>query len=197
MYSIGKFSKMIGKTTKTLQNWDNSGKLEAKRTITGRRFYTEDDFLLLKGVNKINRINIAYCRVSTKNQKEDLENQKVYINDFCRNAGIPINDFFTDYGSGLNYNREKFNKLMKLVEHGKINNIIIAHRDRFMRFGYEWFESFCLDHGVKILIINDDRLSPEKELVDDIISILHVFSCRLYGLRKYKKAIEQDKEVIK
>ena len=196
MYSVGKFAKLIGKTVRTLQNWDINGKLICKRTPSGRRYYTEEDLLKVIGHKVENKLNIAYCRVSTRNQKDDLENQKIYINDFSRNSGINIDDFFIDYGSGLNYNREKFNKLLELVEHNKIKNIIIAHRDRFMRFGYDWFEHFCMNHGTKILVINDDRLSPEKELVDDIINILHVFSCRLYGLRKYKKTIESDKDIL-
>ena len=75
--------------------------------------------------------------------------------------------------------------------------IIITHKDRFIRFGFDWFEKFLNKFGVKFIIVNNESLSPQEELVQDIISILHVFSCRIYGLRKYKKKIKEDIEVEK
>ena len=76
-----------------------------------------------------------------------------------------------------------------------IKTIIVTHKDRFIRFGYDWFEKFCMK--VNTTIVNNEELSPQEELVQDIVSILHVFSCRLYGLRKYKKQIERDEEIAK
>lgn len=75
--------------------------------------------------------------------------------------------------------------------------MIIAHRDRFIRFGYSWFENFLKSNGVEIVVVNNEALSPEQELINDLISIIHVFSCRIYGLRKYKKQVEEDKEIVK
>jgi putative resolvase len=80
---------------------------------------------------------------------------------------------------------------------GKIDKIIITHKDRFIRFGYSWFERFLGKYNVEILVVNNELLSPQEELVQDIISILHVFSCRIYGLRKYKKKIKEDEEIVK
>ena len=77
----------------------------------------------------------------------------------------------------------------------KIKTIIITHKDRFIRFGYDWFEKFCMKYNTNIVIVNNEELSPQEELVQDIVSILHVFSSRLYGLRKYKKQIKEDKEI--
>ncbi len=82
------------------------------------------------------------------------------------------------------------------MEH-KIKTIIITHKDRFIRFGYDWFEKFCMKYNTNIVIVNNEELSPQEELVQDIVSILHVFSCRLYGLRKYKKQIREDEEIEK
>ena len=79
----------------------------------------------------------------------------------------------------------------------KIKTIIITHKDRFIRFGYDWFEKFCMKFHTTIVIVNNEELSPQEELVQDIVSILHVFSSRLYGLRKYKKQIERDEEIVK
>ena len=98
-------------------------------------------------------------------------------------------------GAITNYTRKEFNNLLSLVENGKIKKIIISHKDRFVRFGFDWFEKFCNNHGATFEIINDERLSPEYELVQDLISIIHVFSCRIYGLRKYKNKIKEDKEI--
>ena len=79
----------------------------------------------------------------------------------------------------------------------KIDSIIVTHKGRFIRFGYDWFERFLGKFNVKIIIVNNEFLSPQEELVQDIISILHVFSCRIYGLRKYKKKIERDEKIVK
>lgn len=79
----------------------------------------------------------------------------------------------------------------------KIDTIVITHKDRFIRFGYEWFEKFLLKFNTKLLVVNNEFLSPQEELVQDIISILHVFSCRIYGLKKYRKKIEEDEEIAK
>ena len=79
----------------------------------------------------------------------------------------------------------------------KIKTIIVTHKDRFIRFGYDWFEKFCTKFNTTIIVVNNEDLSPQEELVQDIVSILHVFSCRLYGLCKYKKQIERDEEIVK
>ena len=192
MYSIGEFAKLINKSVKTLQRWDYSKVLVAHRSPKNRRYYSEEQLLEYKGIKaKDTSCNVVYCRVSNANQKDDLKNQKEFIATFCLNSGIAIDEWYVDIGSGLNYNRKNFNKLLSEVEHGKIKTIIIAHKDRFIRFGYEWFKRFCLNHGCKIAIINDDKLSPESEMVQDLINIIHVFSCRIYGLRNYKNAIKK------
>lgn len=197
MYTIGEFAKLINRTVNCLQKWDREGKLKANRTPTNRRFYTEQQLLEYKGIlSTTDSKNIAYCRISSHGQKDDLKNQKQYISQFCLNAGISIDDWIEDIGSGLNYNRKGFNQILYDVEHGKIKTIIIAHKDRFIRFGFDWFEKFCNNHGCDIKIINDDNLSPQEELVQDLINITHVFSCRIYGLRKYKNQLQKDKELI-
>jgi len=138
---------------------------------------------------------VIYARVSTRNQKDDLQNQVAFLRQFCNARGYIVDQCIEDYGSGLNYNRKKWNQLLDEVMERKIKTIIITHKDRFIRFGYEWFERFCMRFDTSILVVNNEALSPQVELVQDIISILHVFSCRLYGLRKYKKQIEGDEAI--
>lgn len=108
-----------------------------------------------------------------------------------------VDEIFEDIGSGLNYNRKKWNKLIEDCMLGLVKTVIVAHKDRFIRFGYDWFKRFLESNGAEIIVVNNDKSSPEKELVDDLISIIYVFSCRIYGLRKYKKQIEGDEEIAK
>ena len=152
-----------------------------------------------KGINIENdkRQVVIYARVSTRNQKDNLQNQVAFLRQFCNAKGIIIDQCIEDYGSGLNYNRKKWNELLNEVMEQKIKTIIVTHKDRFIRFGYDWFEKFCMKFNTSIVVVNNEELSPQEELVQDIVSILHVFSCRLYGLRKYKKQIERDEKLLK
>lgn len=198
-YKPKDFAEMIGVSVKTLQRWDREGILSANRTPTERRYYTYAQYLEYMGdrINKDERERVIYARVSTRNQKDDLRNQVAFLRQYCNASGIIVDRCIEDYGSGLNYNRIKWNLLLDDVMEGKIKTIYITHKDRFIRFGYDWFEKFCLKYQTDIVVVNNEELSPQEELVQDIVSILHVFSCRLYGLRKYKKQIEGDEEIVK
>ena len=138
-----------------------------------------------------------YTRVSTNGQKDDLKNQIEFLLNFTSSKGIIVDEIIEDIGSGLNYNRRKWNKLIEECMGNKVDSIIVTHKDRFIRFGYDWFERFCAKFNTTIVVVNNESLSPQEELVQDIVSILHVFSCRLYGLRKYKKQIEGDDGLAK
>ena len=198
-YKPKDFAELLGVSVKTLQRWDRDGILKANRTPTDRRYYTYDQYLQFKGIQTENDIRdiVIYARVSTRNQKDDLQNQVEFLKQFCNAKGIIVNQCIEDFGSGLNYNRKKWNKLLDEVMENKIKTIVISNKDRFIRFGYDWFEKFCEKFNTKIIIVNNETLSPNEELVQDIISILHVFSCRLYGLRKYKNQIKEDEEIAK
>jgi predicted site-specific integrase-resolvase len=188
-YSPREFGSLIGRTTKTLQRWDRKDILKAHRSITGRRYYTHDQYAQVTGQKAKKRQLVTYCRVSSSSQKKDLISQKNAVESFCWAAGKIVDEKFEDIGSGLNYKRKHFVQLMEMVERGEVSEIIVAHKDRLVRFGFEWFEKFCNDHGVSILVMNAESLSPEQEMTQDLLSIIHCFSSRLYGLRKYKKKI--------
>lgn len=197
-YKPHEFAEMIGVSVKTLQRWDNEGKLKAFRTPTDRRYYTHKQYVDYAGdSNTKHGKTVIYTRVSTANQKDDMANQVEYLKQFANARGIIVDEVFEDIGSGLNYNRKKWNKLIEDCMLGLIKTVIVAHKDRFIRFGYDWFERFLKSNGVEIIVVNNDNASPEQELVNDLISIIHVFSCRIYGLRKYKKQIEGDEEIAK
>ena len=198
-YKPKDFAELLGVSVKTLQRWDREGILKANRTPTDRRDYTYVQYLQFKGMNTRtdNRQIVIYARVSIRNQKDDLNNQVDFLRQFCNAKGFIVGQCIEDFGSGLNYNRKKWNKLLEEVMEQKIKTIVITHKDRFVRFGYDWFEKFCLKFNTTIIVVNNEELSPQEELVQDIVSILHVFSCRLYGLRKYKKQIKEDEEIAK
>ena len=198
-YRLNEFAELLGVSVKTLQRWDREGILKAHRTPTNRRYYTYDQYLQFKGQSDESdrRDTVIYARVSSRWQKDDLKNQVEFLKTFCNARGMIVNQCIEDYGSGLNYNRKKWNELLTQVMEGKIQTIVVTHKDRFIRFGFDWFESFCRRFETSILVVNNEELSPQEELVDDIVSILHVFSCRLYGLRKYKRLIKEDDEIAK
>ena len=193
MYNITQFAKLLNYSVKSLQKWDRDGILKPQtRTKTNRRLYSHDQLLQFTNSNILKkRKNIIYCRVSSSNQKNDLKSQKDFLIDFTRNIGLSIDDTYTDIGSGMNFKRKNFLKLLEEVQNNEIESVTIAHKDRLCRFGYELIEHIFNKYNVKINLINDDRLSPEQELCQDLTSILHVFSSRLYGLRKYKNKIKK------
>lgn len=197
IYKPKEMAKKLNVTVRTLQRWDRIGKLPAKRSPTNRRYYTDDQLLQFLGKPQDNRKTVAYARVSTYGQKDDLRDQVAFIRQYANGKGIILDETITDIGSGLNYNRKKWNQLIHDVEKGKIKTIFITYKDRFIRFGFDWFERFCNEHDTKIVVLNNPDTSPDQELVDDVINIIHVFSCRLYGLRKYKNKIKHDKSLMK
>jgi predicted site-specific integrase-resolvase len=198
MYKPQEFAEMIGVSVKTLQRWDTSGKLKSNRSPTDRRYYTHKQYVDYTGESQTKHgKTIIYTRVSTTNQKDDLNNQIEFLKQYANAKGMIVDEIFEDIGSGLNYNRKKWNKLIDDCMQGEIKTILVAHKDRFIRFGYEWFEKFLKLNGVEIIVVNNEKLSPQEELVNDLISVIHVFSCKIYGLRKYKKRIKEDDEIVK
>ena len=189
-------AKRLGVSVRTLQRWDNEGKLVARRNPYNMRYYTEEQYNeYVKGSIQKQRKHIAYARVSNAGQKDDLKNQITFLRDFANGKGIILDDVITDIGSGLNYKRNNWNKLIAEVMNGDISVIYITFKDRFVRFGYDWFEQLCKKNNTEIVVLNNPDLSPQQELVEDLVSIIHVFSCRIYGLRKYKKQIAGDTDV--
>jgi putative resolvase len=191
-YAPKEFGKLIGRTTNTLQKWDREGKLTAHRSpTTNRRYYTHDQYLHYRGlVAQEQGLTIVYSRVSAVAQKPDLVNQINALEAYCKQHSIKVDEWMSDLGSGLDYKRKQFNRLMEMIELGQVRRLLIAHRDRLVRFGYEYFEAFCQRHHTEIVVINGENLSPEQELVRDLIAIVTVFSARLHGLRSYRKVLK-------
>lgn len=117
--------------------------------------------------------------------------------NFVNSNGIIPDELISEVGSGLNYKRKKWNQLLVEVEEREIDKIYVTYKDQFVRFGFDWFQQFCERHGTEIVVLNNPKTSPETELVNDLISIIHVFSCRIYGLRRYNKELKDDQNLRK
>lgn len=194
-YKVGEFAEKIGVSVSTLQRWDRTNILKSRRTPTNQRYYTDEDLnkvLNLETETKSERKNVGYCRVSIQGQKKNMENQQELISIYSLSHGVILDEIYTDIGSGLDYKRKNWNKLLKQIENNEIDKIYITYKDRFVRFGYEWFEEFCASHDTEIIVLNQKQTSPEEELTEDLLSILHEFSERNYVLRKYKTEINKD-----
>lgn len=188
-------SELLGIHQRTLYIWEKKGMIETIRSPGGKRFYNVSDYLKNKECNEEEiekcddflddeKLNISYIRVSTHNQKSDLEHQKEMVKKL-----YPNNYIIEDIGSGLNFNRRGLRKIIKLAIGGKIETLVIAYRDRLTRFGFEFLEDLIKDYsGGKIIIINQkENPEPEEELVEDVLQIMNVFVAKMNGLRKYKK----------
>lgn len=196
MIKLNDMANRLGVSVKTLQRWDKDGILVAKRTPTNRRYYTEEQYLAYIGKSKPSGKTIAYTRVSSRNQLDDLQSQTEFLKQFINAKGEILDDVISDVGSGLNYNRKNWNDLLlNQVTKGEISKIYITYKDRFVHFGFDWFERFCNHYNCEIIVVHNETTSPQQELVDDLISIIHVFSCRIYGLRKYKKGLTEDESL--
>ena len=199
IYKVGEFARKVGVSISTLQRWDRTNVLKSRRTPTNQRYYTDEDLnkvLNLEEETESKRKNVGYCRVSTQGQKHNLENQKEFVSVYSLSHGVILDEIYTDIGSSLDYKRQNWNKLLKQVKANEIDKIYITYKDRFVRFGYDWFEEFCASHGTEIIVLNQKQTSPEEELTEDLLSILHEFSEMNYGLRKYKTEVNKELKEI-
>jgi putative resolvase len=191
--TISKAAEIFGVTVKTLQRWEREGRLvPVARTKTNRRVYAIEQVRAFQGLRATGHTPtrvIAYCRVSSHAQKPDLQNQRVVLEQFCAARGLANVEVMTEVGGGLNFTRKKFVALMQAIEAREVQALVIAHKDRLVRFGFVWFAAFCAAHGCELLVLNQETLSPEQEMVQDLMTIVHCFSSRLYGLRNYRKAL--------
>jgi predicted site-specific integrase-resolvase len=205
MYTISEFAKLIHVSTGTLRRWDRTDILKPVYLGAGRhRRYTDEHLREIKNqVNKTDAVderkNILYARESTKTQEKSLELQIEAGKAFMISKGMPLHDVISEFGSGMNYKRKKFLKLLTSIFNGDIGSIVISHKDRIVRFGFPMFEHICSTFGVNIIIIDesDSSKSKREEFADDLISIIHHFSMRLYGSRSYKKKIKEAEDNIK
>lgn len=185
--SIGKIAKELGVCRDTLRRWEVQGKITAERTPRGHRRYDLAKILgLLPRAASLQKNTVAYARVSSHDQKEDLTRQATVLETFCKANGWTY-EIIQDLGSGLHYQKRGLRKLIQSICSGKIDRLVLTHKDRLLRFGAELIFSLCEQFGIEIIIINKtESASFEDDLVQDVLEIITVFSARLYGARSRK-----------
>lgn len=195
-YTVGEFAELIGKNAQTLREWDKKNVLKPHHIApTGYRYYSQEQlnhYLGFKGLKTNDKKVIGYCRVSSNKQKDDLERQVGNVKTYMIAKGYSF-DVITDIGSGINYNKKGLNQLIDKITNSEVEKIVILYKDRLLRFGYELIETICEKYGTTIEIIDNTEKTEEQELVEDLIQIVTVFSCRLQGKRanKAKKMIKE------
>ncbi len=191
-FRINEFAKRIGRSTSTVRRWEQEGKILSKRLPSGHRYFDESDVRLALGGRPEKRLTVVYCRVSSAGQKHDLTSQVEAMEIYCRASGVAVDEWIQEIGGGMNFKRKKFLEVLDRILHGEIAKVLVAHKDRLMRFGFDVFEHIATNHGCEVVIVNQESLSPQQEMVEDLMAIVHTFSCRLYGMRKYKNQIKDD-----
>ncbi len=191
-YRIGEFAKRLGRSPQTIRRWETEGKLQAKRLPSGHRYFDESDVRLMRGGAPKTCDVVVYCRVSSAGQKDDLASQVRAMEAYCLGAGIAVDEWIQEIGGGMNFKRKRFLSLVDRIQRGEVRLLLVAHKDRLMRFGFDLFAHLADENGCEIVVVNQESLSPEQEMVEDLLAIVQTFSCRLHGMRKYKQSIQED-----
>jgi predicted site-specific integrase-resolvase len=190
-----KASELLGVHSRTLYQWEEKGKIETIRTSGNMRLYNVGKYLRLQlgieeGTDDINencesQLNICYCRVSSQGQRDDLQRQIEFMKE-----RYPEHQIITDVGSGLNLNKKGIKRIVKLAIEGKIKELVIAYKDRLARFGYDLIENLIKDYskGKITVVFQKEDKDVQAEIVEDLMSILNVYTAKMNGLRKYKKS---------
>ena len=197
--TIKKASEYLGVSISTLRRWENEGKITSYRTEGGHRRYKKTELIKYKKGSPDSKITVGYCRVSSSDQKSDLDRQVETVSNYCAARGYQFK-IIQDLGSGLNYKKKGLKELIELICSEQIERIVVNYKDRLIRFGFEMIEHLCTIYNIDIEIINHtEENSYEEELVQDVLSVITVFSAKLYGSRssKAKKVQEVNKEMLK
>jgi len=188
LYTPQQLSKLIGVTQQTLLQWANDGKLQVQKTNGGHRRYVYADLTNASEDRGSERKQYIYARVSSAKQQKDLQRQIAFLQ-----ASYPTYEVIQDIGSGINFRRRGLMSLLERVFEGNVSKVVVAHRDRLTRFGFELFEYIFTRFGVSIEVLSDDDIKePHTELAKDLLSIVTVFSARYYGSRAYSDMQEDS-----
>jgi len=182
--------RRLGISFITLKRWIYSGKIRAVKTPSGRWRIPESEIeRIIGGKMSVEEVRaVIYARVSSSDQKSDLERQIEYLTQYCAAKGYRVVDVLSDVASGLDTSRRGLLKLFSYVVNRQVDVVVITHRDRLTRFGFEYLEFFFKHHGVRIEVVHgEEPKDAYQELVEDLIAILTSFAGKLYGARSHKK----------
>lgn len=201
LMSIGKFAKELGVTPEHVRTMHRTGEVIPVRiSEKGTRYYSEEQLRELKNTlsSQSEEKVIAYCRVSTKSQKDNLENQVENVKSYMYAKGYSF-EVITDVGSSINYKNKGLQKLISLIDSNQVTKIVILNKYKLVRFGFELVQLLCDLHNVTIEIIDNSEYSNKEELTDDLMQVITVFANELYGSRskKTKMLIERISNVTR
>jgi len=181
LYTIREAARILQVDRATLRRWDREGKIKCIRLQNNYRRIPESELNHVLGIHE-KRVECIYARVSSHDQKNDLDRQIERLRKVAPEATV-----LSDTRSGMKFSRRGVQELLKMVEESKVSKIYVTHKDRLARFGYDLFESVCAIHNTEIVETDGEELkSASEELTRDLISIITSFSARLYGLRSHK-----------
>ena len=184
----------MGVSAQTLRNWDKNGKLHPHHTSrNGYRYYSHEQLNQVMNIKpNLNRIVIGYCRVSSNKQKDDLERQIEDMKLYLTSQGKPF-EIISDIGSGINYKKKGLKELIRRISQNKVEKVVVLYKDRLLRFGFELVEYIASLYNCDIEIIDNTEKPEQEELVEDLVEIITVFSCKLQGKRanKARKLVEE------
>ena len=185
---IGEVAKRFGVTPETVRNWDREGKIKSTRTLGNHRRFEQKDIEKLEGKSEDKRDTVVYSRVSSGEQKDDLKRQTKELVEYCKSKGEREIRVIEDIGSGINYKKRGITKLIKGIMEDQVKKVVISYKDRLLRFGNEILEQVCKSKGVMIeTLYQKEQKDYEKNLVEDVLAILIVYSSKIYGRRSHEK----------
>jgi len=181
-----KAADILGLHPYTIRQLCDEGEIKCRKLKSGHRLVDVSEFLR----EQERKTTICYCRVSSSKQRNDLQRQVEYMQE-----KYPTAEIIKDIGSGINYKRKGLHSVLERSMQGEVIELVVAYKDRLARFGVDIVKQILEFNGGKLVVLNEVLLSPELELTKDLCSIIHVFSCRLHGLRKYKNCIKTDSSI--
>ena len=190
-YRASQAAEMLGYNVDSLRQLADAGKIPVVRPPGGQRRYDVEAFIKGKQEAESDAValpTLCYCRVSSRKQREDLERQVAYLREL-----YPAAEIVRDIGSGRNYKRKGFRTVVDRCLRGDKFQLVIAHRDRLCRFGIELIQYMVEQNGGELVVLDKTVHSPTEEFSADLLNILHVFSCRMHGLRRSRSEIKEDK----
>ena len=189
--------KILGCTQVTLGKYVKQGRIRVTVINPWNYLYNDDDVYAMIGLKKRNRRRqyaVSYARVSNQTRKNDLKEQSKRIYEYCTSKGIDLKCQYEDIKSGMSFDREGFSRMLDEIIKGNVNLVIVENKDRLARFGFEMLEMVFRYYGCSIVVINDSiqNKSYEQEMSDDLISIIHYFSMKMYSHRRKLNHIMKD-----
>jgi predicted site-specific integrase-resolvase len=190
LFRIGDVARLLGVTVGTLRRWHNAGRLVPRhRTAGGHRRYDAADINPETCVTERPKRTLCYARVSSHDQKDDLQRQISRLERYCAEQGFESVETISDLGSGLNYAKRGLKRLLSLICRRQIDRLVVENKDRLLRFGSDIVFDICRLFGIEVIVVEDEPQSFENRLATDVIELMVVFSARLYGARSHRSRV--------